>query len=216
MTRASTGRDSLAIVVALMAWFGLILQCVLSLQLSLATGKRLGSGLLIFFSFFTVLTNLLVSISLSVSLGAPASAPGKWFSRASVQGGVAASIAFVSLSYHLLLRHVWNPQGAQLLADVLLHYAVPFAYVVYWWLQSPHSTAPRWTDPAWWSLYPTTYFVYALIRGKLVGNYPYPFIDAGNLGYATTVLNGCGLLFVFYALGLAFVAVDRWRRRRRA
>ena len=212
MRRAPTGRVSLALFVALMAWFALVLQCMLSLQSAFATGKPLGAGLLIFFSFFTVLTNLLVSASLTVSLAAPASTPGKLLSRPSMLGGVATSIAFVSLSYHLLLRHVWNPQGAQLLADVLLHYAVPAAYVVYWWVQSPHGSAPRWADPAWWSLYPTAYFAYALIRGKLVSSYPYPFIDVGNLGYGTTVMNGCGLLFGFYALGLAFVATDRWRR----
>jgi hypothetical protein len=215
MKYASPGRVLLAVFVAVLAWLGILLQCALSLQLSLQSGKTLGSGLAIFFSYFTVLTNLLVSLSLTCSLAAPASRPGRWFSRPSVIGGVATSIVFVCLSYHFMLRHVWNPQGAQLLADKLLHYAVPLAYVVYWWVESPRGTAPRWTDPVWWSIYPAAYFGYALIRGRLVSSYPYPFIDAAHLGYHRTFLNGCGLLLLFIALGLLLVAIDRRRRRAR-
>lgn len=59
-----------------------------------------------------------------------------WFGiilQPGVVAGIAANIAFVGLSYHFLLRNTWNPQGAQLLADVLMHYAVPAFYVLYWW-----------------------------------------------------------------------------------
>ena len=34
-------------------------------------------------------------------------------------------IAIVGITYSLLLRHMWNPQGTQKIADVLLHDVVP-------------------------------------------------------------------------------------------
>lgn len=176
-------------------------------------GKSPADGFGIFLSYFTVLTNLLICMTLTVSLARPTSAAGKWSSRPDVVAGIATSIAFVSLSYHFLLRNTWNPHGAQLLADVLLHYAVPALYVLHWWWISTKAAAElRWRLPLIWSIYPAVYLCYALIRGSIVGSYPYPFIDVGRLGYAHTMLNSFALLILYILLGLAFVALGRTRR----
>jgi hypothetical protein len=203
-----------ALSLATLAWFSVLLQCYLSLQTALRNGKSIGGGLQTYFSYFTVLTNLLICVSLTFSLSARSSVLGKWFSRPEVVGGIATSIAFVGLSYHFLLRNTWNPQGAQMLADVLLHYAVPALYVLYWW-QDASKAALRWMHPLLWSAYPTLYLAYALIRGSMGGSYPYHFIDAGALGYPRTMLNSLGLLVVFIALGLVFAALGRARQRTR-
>jgi hypothetical protein len=200
------------VLLALLAWCSVSLQCYLSLQLASQHGKSIAGGLEVFFSYFTVLTNLLICVSLTVSLAAPSSVPGRWFSRPSTMAGIATSIAFVGLSYHFLLRHTWNPQGARLIADVLLHYVVPATYVIYWWFTAS-KTSLAWTNPLTWSLYPTVYLVYALIRGSIMGAYPYPFIDAAVLGYGRTMRNAVGLLFVFIALGCLFVALSRRTNR---
>jgi hypothetical protein len=65
--------------------------------------------------------------------------------------------------------------------------------------------------PLFWSAYPIVYLVYALIRGGIGGSYPYPFIDVAFLGYGRTMINSLGLLVVFIALGLLFVALSRAR-----
>jgi hypothetical protein len=200
-----------ALALVTLAWFSILLQCYLSLQLATQNGKTIGSGIEIFLSYFTVLTNLLICVSLTLSLLAPASRLGKAFSRPDVVTGIAANIAFVGLSYHFLLRDIWNPQGARLLADVLLHYVVPALYILYWWLDSAR-TALRWTQPLIWSMYPTVYLAYSLIRGRVVGSYPYPFIDVADVGYGRTILNSIGLLFMFISLGLLFVALGRMRQ----
>jgi hypothetical protein len=214
MNNASQKNRAFAFSLLALAWFSVLLQCYLSLQLAAQNGKSLGSGLEIFFSYFTVLTNMLMCVSLTFSLISPSSVLGKWFSRPDIVAGIAASIAFVGLSYHFLLRNTWNPQGARLFADVLLHYVVPALYVLYWWFDSSKATL-RWTQPLIWSVYPTVYLAYALIRGSLIGSYPYPFIDAAALGYGRTMCNSFGLLFVFIALGLLFVALSRARQRMR-
>lgn len=211
----SASRNSGALALAGLAWSGVLLQCYLSLQLATLNDKSMVSGLAEYFSYFTVLTNLAICISLSASLFAPASALGRWSARPAVVAGTATSIAFVGLSYHFLLRNTWKPQGTQLLADVLLHYVVPALYVLYWWFNIAKA-ALRWTHPVLWSAYPTAYLAYILIRGRLVGSYPYPFIDAAALGYPRTMLNAVGLLCVFIVLGLAFVALSRARQRTRA
>jgi hypothetical protein len=209
---ASRKNRSFALSLAALAGLSVILQCWLSMQLAIHNGRSIGAGLATFFSYFTVLTNTSIFVSLTLSLIGPASFAGKWCARPGVVAGIAANIAFVGLSYHFLLRNTWNPQGAQLLADLLLHYAVPAVYVLYWWSDAA-KTALRWTHPLLWSIYPAAYLAYSLVRGYLVGSYPYPFIDAGHIGYARTMLNAVGLLIVFIVLGLLLVALGRVRHR---
>jgi hypothetical protein len=215
MISASRKINVFAVALATLAWFGVVLQCYLSLQTATQNGKSIGSGIEIFFSYFTVLTNLLVCMSLTLALMGPSSTLGKWFSRPSVVAGIATSITFVGLSYHFLLRNTWNPHGAHLFADVMLHYVVPVLYVLYWWFDASKA-ALRWTHPLLWSGYPTAYLAYALIRGSIIHRYPYPFIDVADLGYGRTMVNSLGLLCVFIALGLLFVALGRARQGTRA
>jgi hypothetical protein len=210
MTR---GMSSRAVVIALaaLAWCSVLLQCVLSLQAAIHSGNSVGSGIVSLLGYFTILTNLLVCISLTLPLISTAPAASV-FSRADMRAGVATSIAFVGLAYHLLLRNSWHPQGLQVLANVMLHYVMPALYLIFWWVYSPR-TALRWVHPVIWGVYPTVYLVYVLIRGKIIGSYPYAFIDAAAIGYRQTMLNGFGLLLAFISIGLVLAALDRVRRK---
>jgi hypothetical protein len=207
---ASTRGNSFAVPLAALGWFSVLLQCVLSVASAIRHGGTVGSGLVNLLGYFTILTNLLVCVSLTLPLAAAASRLGKFFARPDAVTGVATSIVFVGISYHMLLRNVGNPQGWDLFANLLLHYVMPILYLAYWWFH--YSRAPlRWVAPVIWGVYPTLYLVYALLRGRLIGRYPYSFIDAGVIGYEKTVINGFGLLFVFIVLGLTLVALSRVR-----
>jgi hypothetical protein len=118
---------------------------------------------------------------------------GKWLCRPSVQAATAVYIAIVGMVYQLLLRQLWNPQGAQWVADVLLHSIVPVGYVVYWLLFAPRAGL-SWKDSVTWLVYPGVYLVYTLARGAVSGLYG-------------------GFLLVFLGMGLLVVAVGRWRGR---
>jgi hypothetical protein len=210
MSAPSPRRRTLVIGFAALAWFSVLLQCCLSLLAAAQSGRTLASGMVGFLGYFTVLTNLLVCISLTMPLIAPRTRLGRFFSRPDITAGVATSIAFVGLAYHFLLRNSWNPQGMQLLATMLLHYVIPVLYLVHWWFDSPKASL-RWILPMVWGVYPTVYLFYALIRGRLIGSYPYAFIDAATIGYGRTLINGVGLLIAFIVLGLLVAALDRAR-----
>jgi hypothetical protein len=198
----------LAALIAIVAWSGVVLQLYLSLRLTDARGMSTLQGLAIYFGYFTVLTNILVAVASTWPAALPATAPGRFFTQPAAIGWVASSIAFVGVAYFVLLRHVWNPQGLQLVADVLMHYIVPALVVVYSVIALRRTTL-RWTAPLWWSLYPVIYFVYVLLRGALMGRYPYHFIDVSQLGYALTLRNALGLWVAF--LVLAYVLLLLWR-----
>jgi hypothetical protein len=202
----------LVISLAFIAWFGVLLQLIITLHSTTLNGRGTLVGIMSFLGYFTILTNLLVCVALTLPVFAPASAAGRFFSRSDVTAGVTTSIVFVSLAYHFLLRNVWNPQGWQLLADVLLHYVMPALYLLYWWFYFPKG-ALRWSAPLVWALYPTVYLAYVLIRGIIIGSYPYGFIVPIAIGYERAMINALGLLGVFIALGLLLVTVSRLQRR---
>lgn len=198
----------LAALLAVLGWFGLLLQLYLSIRLAQANGRTVVYGVVLYLGFFTVLTNILAALAASLPLWAPRSAAGHFFARHESIGWVTVSIVFVGVAYYVLLRKVWSPQGWQLLADVVLHYAMPLLFLLYSLIVLRGATL-RWSAPLRWSVYPVAYFVYVLIRGALIGSYPYAFIDAVTLGYAVTLRNACALWVAFVLLAYALLLV--WR-----
>ena len=208
MATSSKAAKALLGLTAVAAFIALALQLYLSLRFADANGRSAGYGVVQYLGFFTITTNLLVLFASAPPMLAPASWMGRFFVRPAAVGWVASSILFVGAAYFVLLRHVWHPQGLQLVADVLLHYVVPILYLFFSFV-ALRSTRLRWVSPFWWSIYPLIYFVYALVRGALINAYPYGFIDASALGYATTFRNAIFLLIAF--LVLAYLLILLWR-----
>ena len=186
-----------AAAVSALAWGAVILQGLLLVRTTLAAGGSVGGALVVLFGYFTILTNLFVALT----AGAAALRPGSWLASASLRGCATTAIVLVGLGYHVLLRELWDPQGWQRLADNLLHYAVPVAALAYWLSFPPRRAALPARAPLLWAVYPVAYLVYALIRGELLGSYPYPFVDVSELGYARVLANATGLLLAFVAMG---------------
>ncbi|MFO2466413.1 Pr6Pr family membrane protein [Pseudomonas sp. 15FMM2] len=198
--------------VALAGWVGLAIQQYLILHSRWATGASLLGGLISFFSFFTVLTNTLAVVVLSYALVQRDSAAKRFFLMPVVSSAIAVSIMVVGLAYSLLLRHLWQPEGFQFIADELLHDVMPVLFVVYWWCCVPKG-ALRIRHIGLWVIYPLVYFAYALWRGDALGQYQYPFIDVGTLGYPQVFINASGILAGFVLIALVVVGVDRLSKR---
>jgi hypothetical protein len=211
-TPGSAARRRCVNVAAVLGWVGLSVQLYLILGTRWEIGASLMGGLMSFFSFFTVLTNTLVAVVLTCEVTSRDSAARRWFLRPAVSSGIAVSIAVVGLAYSLLLRHLWHPEGWQLLADELLHDIMPLLFLLYWWWCVPKGTL-RLGHIGLWVIYPLVYFAYALLRGHLLSAYPYPFIDVGTLGYPQVFINAGGILAGFVVIALVIVGLDRYRRR---
>lgn len=194
---------------ALAGWVGLAIQQYLIFYSRFSSGASLLGGLISFFSFFTVLTNTLVVVVLSYALVERDSAAKRFFLAPSVSSGITASIIVVSLAYNLLLRHLWSPQGFQFIADELLHDVMPLLFCVYWWRCVPKGTL-RLRHLAGWVIYPVVYFGYVLLRGHLLGQYQYPFIDVDTLGYPQVFVNAGGILAGFVVIALAVLGLDKF------
>lgn len=196
---------------ALAAWTGLAIQQYLILYSRWSVDASLLGGLVGFFSFFTVLTNTLAAVVLSYAWTTRSSPGQRFFQRPVVSSGIAVSILLVGLAYNLLLRHLWSPQGLQFIADELQHDVLPLLFLGYWWLCVPKGTL-RLKHIGLWVIYPLLYFAYVLLRGHVVGQYQYPFLDVASLGYPQVFVNAGGILAGFVLIALAIVGLDRVAR----
>ncbi|GAA3393972.1 Pr6Pr family membrane protein [Streptomyces roseoviridis] len=197
-------------LIALAAATGIVIECV-------EGDPR------VVFSFFTIWSNTAVAVVLG--LGAvragrrqPALPP-LW------TGGVLLCILVVGLVFHLVLDNrasgfnqaaeIARLTGARAVANQLLHTVTPIGVLLDWLLfTAPGTLRPR--HAAQWLAAPGAYLVFALTRGALVSpdtpaRYPYPFLDVTAHGYLGVLTHALVLGLGFWALGLALVAVDRFR-----
>jgi hypothetical protein len=198
-------------VFACVGWFAVALQY--GVTVSENPDSSAGELTLNFFSYFTILSNILVALALTAPVVAPNSRPGRWFAGEGVRAAMAMYIVVVGVVYHFLLAPTWNPQGLALLGNSLLHYVMPAAFVLDWLLFAPKGRL-NWKDPAKWLVFPLVYGGWTLIHGALSGWWPYPFVDVGALGLGRVLLNFVGLLIFFLIVGLIVVAIDRTFGRR--
>lgn len=203
------------LVAACLGWAGLVIQLYLIFLGRWADQASLLGGLVRFFSFFTVLTNTLVAVALTCALSHRHSAGHRFFRHPVVCAGIAVSIVLVGIAYNVLLRHLWQPHGWQRVADELLHDVLPVMFALYWWLYVPKGLL-RLKHVALWTLYPVVYFAYVLLRGDVIGDYMYPFIDIGTIGYRAAFINAGGVLLGFVVIGLVVLGADKLMVRRQA
>jgi hypothetical protein len=171
----------------------------LTLALVHAQGGNALFGLWRFSGYFTILANLFAVIVLSMAVFR--------CGTARLEFCATTAMILVGVTYSLLLRATWNPQGLQKLADMALHDAMPLVVILFWLLR-PHRQL-RVADIAASLVLPLAFCAYAMTRGALDGWYPYQFLDVAQLGALRAGMN-CALLgMVFLAIAAALAWLDR-------
>lgn len=192
---------------------GILGWAALGLQYALVLTGTSGAGSFTrsvnFFSYFTILTNILAALALTLPWLAPQSALGEFFSRPSVRTAIAAYIIIVMTIVYFVLRHLTNLQGWDFLADLLLHYVMPVLFVIDWLFLVPKQTL-KVRDTLGWLAFPVIYLIWTFIHGTYSGFYPYPFLNGAELGNARVLLNEAGLLAIFLVLGFVLVSGGRF------
>lgn len=201
-------------LLALIAWAAIVTQVYLVLQSRWAIGASLVGGLIHVLSYFTVLSNTLAAAVLSAHAWPRGTRPSRFFRLPTVAGCAVLSMLLVGIAYNLLLRQFWHPQGVQWVVNEVLHDLMPPAMLAFWWGCVPKGQLRRY-HVALWALYPLGWYGFTLMRGWSIGVWPYPFMDATELGFARAFVNALGLLVAFCLGGLITVSVDAGLARRR-
>ncbi|MDB4923477.1 Pr6Pr family membrane protein [Mucilaginibacter sp.] len=199
-------------LVVIVTWFALVLQFSVSIPAYLANGRSVGNTLVQLFSYYTILSNLLMVVCLTVILIAPRSAWGRFFLKGTVLTSIALYITIVALIYNVALRNIWHMEGLFKLANELLHVINPVLFIIYWFVFVPKAGL-KYRDVLPWLWFPFIYFIYVLIRGAISGDYPYPFLNVTKSGYEQVMFNAFVLLPVIWGLGALYVLIARRMNR---
>ena len=202
---ASKAERVLQALGALIGWFAVFAQLYLIIENRVASVPE---TIVRFFSFYTILTNILVATCLTISFLKPSSRLGIFFNRYTTVTALTVYITVVGIVYNLILRTLWQPEGMQRLVDELLHSVIPVLFIIYWIIVRPKNKV-EWKRAFNWLLYPLVYLVYILLRGKFSGFYPYPFVDVTKLGYSQVLMNCCYLFLAFLIISFMFILIAR-------
>jgi hypothetical protein len=160
--------------------------------------------------FFTIQSNLIIAVStLLLAVRLTRTSPAFRVVR---QAGLVA-IVITALVYHAVLAQLVHPTGWWVVTNQLLHSVVPAMAVLGWLLFGPRQRA-SWRISVLSLAYPTLWLAITLIRGRLVGWYPYPFVNVSHLGYPRVLLNSLVLAVLFFGVAAAVTGVDGWLIRR--
>ena len=157
------------------------------------------------FTFFTILTNILVGTTAAVL----AVAPDRRTTLLSVlRLDAVLGIAVTGVIFHTVLADLYDLSGAEAFADLLFHTVSPILAVAGWVLFGPRGMIDR-RVVAISMLYPLLWLAFTLVRGAVIGWYPYPFVDVGRFGYGQVALNCLVVTVLFLVLAAAALGLDR-------
>lgn len=214
---------------AALAVAAIVAQLVRTLEIALAAdtawGAHLPTVFANFFSFFTILSNVLAAVVLAVGgvwglTHRDARIEPTWLATLLVCASTYMIVTGVV--YNTLLRGIALPQGATVAwSNEVLHVVIPLVLLADV-LFAPRRRALGWGTVGIAALFPIVWVVYTLLRANLVtapatGNpwwYPYPFLDPSlNGGYGGVAL--WVLLIAAIILATAALVVGIGRRRAR-
>jgi hypothetical protein len=162
-----------------------------------------------FFSYFTVLSNVLCAFVLGV--GAVLDPSSERWDR--FRGAVTTYMVITGIVYAVLLSNV-DVQIQDPWTNNALHRILPLVILLDWVLVPPRSRVGA-RDALWWLSFPVVYGVYSLIRGPMVDWYPYPFLDPRSGGYVSLSIGLVVLLGGFVLIALAVSSLGELAGRRR-
>jgi hypothetical protein len=193
----------LAIILAVLGWMTLLIRLVLRMQ---TEGVEPSESFVQFFSYFTILTNFLVTLYFTNELRGERGIG--FLKKPSAIGSLTVFISIVGLVYHLILKPIWKPEGFTMILSEIHHTVVPAGTLIYWLFFKAQNLV-RFKSMLLWLIYPVLYLSFVIWRGGLSGFYPYPFLNVGELGLEQVLINSAGLLGVMIA-GMGMIWLFAW------
>ncbi len=156
------------------------------------------------YSYFTVVSNLLVAVILTILVFKPAG-HGNIFKVLRLD--TLLMITVTGIVFWVLLAPTSNPQELNRITDLLFHTLVPIFTVAVWLVVGPRD----WIR--WWMVFaalivPLLWAGYTLVRGSIITAYPYDFMNVAKYGLGP-VLTTVGEILVFGVIvGFIYWAID--------
>lgn len=202
------------------AWLGFVLgsltllsQLTILLSAYVEDGRGWGLGFAHYLGYLTILSNTGL-----VLVYAGALFRANWlevFRHPRTKGSAAAVITLVMIFYAVFLAPITPAAGLTLVNAYIFHYVLPVLYLAWWTLFAAHGKLefrdiPVMVTPG------VVYAIYVLVRGPILGEYPYPMIDVLEHGYPYVLVFMLAVTVGLSILSALVVLADRLLTRRGA
>ena len=211
---------------AVVAWLGLAVQLVLStsgmypgtqtVPSQLGYGNAAGAAgalgrTLDYLSYFTIWSNIVVAVVMTVlALHPLRDTPVLRVLRLDAL----LMITITGIVYAVVLAPTATLRGWEYLANSLIHQITPLLTLVVWVVAGPRGWI-RWSTIPAALVLPLVWLAYTLLRGAVIGGYPYPFVDVVKLGYGQVLVNVVAILVFGVVVAAVLLGIDRLLGRRR-
>jgi hypothetical protein len=164
----------------------------------------IGTRLWRLFSYFTIESNLIVLAAAVLLAWRPSYDGTVW---RVVRLDSLLGIVITGLVFAIVLAPKVHLTGAALAATIGFHYISPWATLAGWLLFGPR---PRigWRTVALAFVWPIVWLVYIFTQGAFTDWYPYPFLDAVDIGLGAAIRNAALVVVLGVALAAGFRALD--------
>jgi hypothetical protein len=188
-----------AFLTAYRAGFASLALAALAAQFA-RSSDRPGFSAVSFFSFFTNDSNIIAaSVFLWAAFHRSATHRG---ARDLVRGAPVVYMVTTGIVFALFLADLNEELGVTLpWVNAVVHQVMPLA-VAADWLIDPPETRLAFPRTSWWLAFPAAWLGYTLVRGAVIGWYPYPFLDPANHGAIGVVAAVVGI--ALFMLGLVW------------
>lgn len=141
-------------------------------------------------SYFTIWSQIVVGIVMTLLFLNP-SRDGKWLRVFRIDAIL--MITVTGVVYNLLLGPNYPPQGLNKISSPIEHTITPIITILVFLMFGPRGWFSRNTVGLALVL-PIVYVFYTLVRGAIIGAYPYDFFDVVTYGYSYVIVFVMGIL----------------------
>ncbi len=195
--RYTTGMNTRTLLIVARFFFSLLAFTAITVQLVVHIQN--GYSVVNFFGYFTNLSNIFAASVLLMSALSSITRRIPTATNDIVRGSSVVCMAVVGIVFSVLLR---DEDVGTLLpwVNAVAHYVMPVVVVLDWCVQQPKTLLVL-RQTVYWLIAPSVYVGYSIIRGAIVGWYPYPFFDpAKSGGYGGVAVYCLAILVLFLVL----------------
>jgi hypothetical protein len=161
-------------------------------------------------TYFTLWSNVVGAIVITVLLARPG-----LFTRTDRTGAIWRALRLDTVLMIIVTGVVYNAllasgpkEGWDFLSNMMVHIVMPIVTPLVWLVAGPRRLVRQSTIFAALVL-PLIWAAYALIRGQVIGAYPYPFLDVSANGWVSVLTFIAVILVVAIVLGYVLLGLDR-------
>ncbi|HEY4289994.1 MAG TPA: Pr6Pr family membrane protein [Puia sp.] len=201
---------TVAAIAALAGWISLVVQFVLLIENRVTAVPE---AILRYFTYFTILTNILAAVTFTAIWTDPAAGWLKKLVSPPWISAVTLYMTVVGVIYNTVLRNLLVLYGAGFIVNEFLHVILPLS-ILFFWIVYVRRSELKWKMALTWLLYPVGYILLVMLVGWQTGFYPYPFANAGKLGYPRALTNGFWVLTGFLVLSLVLIGFGKIKTKK--